>query len=156
MAERGRTLVLGIGNLLLGDEGVGVYAARRLAGEPLADLRAGVEVLEGGTGGFHLLGCFTDVDDLILVDAALDDRPVGTVSVTAPQYPSDFPRTLTAHDIGLRDLVEAAALLGTLPRTHLVTVSVAAEQPLRTALSPAVEAALPEVETRVRELLARD
>ena len=53
-----RLLVLGIGNLLMGDEGVGVHAIRALEKERLP---AGVEMLDGGTGGFHLLSCLRRV-----------------------------------------------------------------------------------------------
>lgn len=141
----------------MGDEGVGVHAARRLT--PLLEARGGrsgghgVSVLDGGTGGFHLLSLFSDHDPVILLDATMDGQPAGTVSVLEPRYPSDLPRTLTAHDIGLRDLVEAAALTGRLPRLLLVTVSIEEIRSMETALSPAVEASLPVVESRVLALL---
>lgn len=140
-------LVLGIGNLLMGDEGVGVHAVRALVA---AGLPPGVTVVDGGTGGFHLLGWLQAFDRIVMIDATLDERPAGTVSVTEPRYPADFPRTLTAHDVGLRDLVEAAALMGATPSIRLVTVSIDALQPMDTELSPAVKAALPEVVTTVR------
>ncbi|MBP1654413.1 MAG: hydrogenase maturation protease, partial [Bacteroidetes bacterium] len=90
-------LVLGVGNYLLGDEGVGVHAARELleAGAP-----EGVTVLDGGTGGFHLLSLFQDYDPIILIDATMDGEPAGTVRLLHPKFASDFPRTLSAHDIG--------------------------------------------------------
>lgn len=140
-------LVLGIGNLVMGDEGVGVHAVRALVA---AGLPPGVTVVDGGTGGFHLLGWLQAFDRIVMIDATLDERPAGTVSVTEPRYPADFPRTLTAHDVGLRDLVEAAALMGAMPAIRLVTVSVDALQPMDTELSPAVKAALPEVVATVR------
>ncbi|MGE5360172.1 MAG: hydrogenase maturation protease [Bacteroidales bacterium] len=166
------TLVLGIGNLLMGDEAVGVHVARRLEevrsapfdlaqGVP-SDSRgaedgdidwSGVTVIDGGTGGFHLLSCLTDYDPVIVVDATMDGRPAGTVGVTTPKYASDFPRTLTAHDIGLRDLVESAALVHGLPRMFLVTVSIDAIQPMETGLTPPVASAIPEAVAAVRRLL---
>lgn len=142
------TLVLGIGNLLMGDEGVGVHALRALAGEAWPD---GVALLDGGTGGFHLLECFSAYNRLVMVDATMDGAPEGTVSVLRPRYASDFPRSLTAHDIGLRDLIEAAALLGPLPDITLVTVSIAAIRPMDTSLTPAVASAIPVVRARVAE-----
>ncbi len=144
------TLVLGIGNVLMGDEAVGVHVANVVAGSPIP---AGVEVLDGGTGGFHLLSCLTDFDTVIIVDATMDGRPVGTVSVVEPRYASDFPRSLTAHDIGLRDLVECAAVLRGLPKIFLVTVSVEALQPMETRLSRAVRLAIPAAASAVVELL---
>jgi hydrogenase maturation protease len=91
---------------------------------------------------------------LILIDATLDGRPPGTVSVIEPRYASDFPRALSAHDIGLKDLVESAALLDLLPRVLLVTVSVADLQPMQMTLSPEVEGSLPGVVTTVTGLAA--
>jgi hydrogenase maturation protease len=145
-------LVLGIGNVLMGDEGVGVHAVRRL--ELDGPLPSNAAVVDGGTGGFHLLSCLAEHDPVVMIDATMDGQPSGTVSLIAPRYATDFPRSLTAHDIGLRDLVESAAVLGELPTIHLITVSVGELQPMRLDLSPAVEAALPGVCERVRSLLA--
>lgn len=142
------TLVLGIGNLLMGDEGVGVHALRALATDAWPE---GVALLDGGTGGFHLLECFSEYRRVVMVDATMDGAPAGTVSVLRPRYASDFPRSLTAHDIGLRDLIEAAALLGPLPDITLVTVSIAAIRPMDTSLTPAVASAIPVVRARVAE-----
>ena len=143
-------LVLGVGNVLMGDEGVGVHAVRRLEEEGYP---AGVTVVDGGTGGFHLLSYLSDYDPVVIIDATLDDRPPGTISVIEPKYASDFPRSLSAHDIGLRDLVETAALLKGLPTVYLVTVSVSELQPMQTTLSATVEASLPAVVARVRAIL---
>ena len=143
-------LVLGIGNVLMGDEGVGVHAVRRLDGT----LPPHVAVLDGGTGGFHLLSELAGHDPVFMIDATMDGREPGTVSVAAPRYASDFPRTLSAHDIGLRDLIESATLLGRLPRMYLVTVSIDSIQPMELTLSAEVEAALPIVAARIRGLVA--
>lgn len=145
-----RTLVLGIGNLLMGDEGVGVHAVQLLA--PGA-LPPHVTVVDGGTGGFHLLSYFSDYDPIIMIDATMDGRPPGTVSLIEPRYASDFPRALTAHDIGLRDLIESAALLGPLPKIFLITVSVAELQPMETTLSEPVRASIPHVHALVSDLI---
>lgn len=147
-----KPLVLGVGNLLMGDEGVGVVAIQRLEAHGFA-LRA--DLVDGGTGGFHLLGFFRDRQHLILIDAAADGCPPGTVSLIQPRYASDFPPSLTAHDIGLKDLLESAALLGDLPQVDLITVSVGGISDLTMDLSPAVLAALPEVEARVKICLDR-
>jgi len=144
------TLILGIGNLLMGDEGVGVRAIERLVRE---DWPPDVTLVDGGTGGFHLLEYLRVFNPVLMIDATMDGQPAGTVSVLRPTYASDFPRALTAHDIGLRDLVEAAALLGPLPDITLVTVSIADVQSMVTTLSPSVEAALPAVAALVRQLL---
>jgi len=145
------TLVLGIGNLLMGDEGVGVHAAGALAHEAWPDT---VTVVDGGTGGFHLLDYLRRYDPIVLIDATADGQPAGSVSVLHPKYASDFPRSLTAHDIGLRDLIESAALLGPLPSMALVTVSIDDIRSMVLTLSPPVAAAIPRVSAQVRALVA--
>jgi hydrogenase maturation protease len=142
------TLVLGIGNLLMGDEGVGVHAVADLEREAWPPA---VRVVDGGTGGFHLLGYLQEYSPVVMIDATMDGQPAGTVSLIRPRYASDFPRSLTAHDIGLRDLVEAAALSGELPDIRLITISIAGIKAMDVTLSPAVRAALPRVRALVRE-----
>ena len=144
------TLVLGIGNVLMGDEGVGVHAIRHLEKE---GQRNEVTFLDGGTGGFHLLSLFQEYDPIIMIDATMDGRPAGTVTLLHPKFASDFPRTLSAHDIGLRDLLECAQLLGPLPQLHLITVSISEIQPMNMELSDVVKNAIPTVIGRMGEVL---
>ena len=147
-----KPLILGVGNLLLGDEGVGVEAVRRLE---LAGFAEAADLVDGGTGGFHLLGLFCDHARIILIDAAADGKPPGTVTLLQPRYAADFPPTLSAHDIGLKDLIESAALLGSLHRVDLVTISIADISPMSLELSAPVQAALPAVQQMVAECLSR-
>lgn len=149
MANR---LVLGIGNVLMGDEGVGVHAIRYLDDGSWPD---DVELVDGGTGGFHLLDYLSAEAPIVMIDATMDGRPAGTVSTLRPRYASDFPRVLSAHDIGLRDLVEAAQIIGALPALDLITVSIDEIRPMELTLSAAVEAALPAVRDAVAAALAR-
>jgi hydrogenase maturation protease len=95
-SSRVTTLVLGLGNILMGDEGIGVYVVRALEKHALP---AGVECLDGGTGGFTLLEPLEDADRIVLIDAANDGNPVGTVTRTTPKFSRDYPPTLTAHDV---------------------------------------------------------
>jgi hydrogenase maturation protease len=118
-------------------------------------LGAGIDVVDGGTGGFQLLSYLGEYPRVIMIDAAADGKPPGTVSVLKPRFASDFPKSLSAHDIGLKDLVEAATLVGGLPDIDLITVSVESIQPMSVDLSPSVAAALPEIERLVRALIAK-
>ena len=145
-----RPLILGVGNLLMGDEGIGVAAIRHLEKKGFAEH---AELVDGGTGGFHLLGLFRNQQHLILIDAATDDRPVGTVSLIQPRYASDFPPSLTAHDIGLKDLIESAALLDYWPQVDLITISIGGLGTMTMELSPPIAAALPQIETFVKRCL---
>jgi hydrogenase maturation protease len=149
LASPRRVLVLGIGNVLLGDEGAGVHAVRSMETETWPPH---VTILDGGTGGFHLLSLFEEFDRIVLVDATMDGRPPGTARLIRPRFASDYPRTLSAHDIGLKDLVESAALLGLTPEVVLVTVSVTTlPEGLLADLSPEVAGSLTRVAALVRE-----
>lgn len=143
-------LILGIGNVLMGDEGVGVSVVNTLSRQGWPD---GVELLDGGTGGFHLLDCLLTHDPVILIDATIDGARAGTISLLYPRYASDFPRALTAHDIGLRDLIETAALLAPLPEFTLVTISIDRIVPMTMALSQPVQDAVPVAAAAVRDLV---
>ncbi len=146
----GTTLVLGIGNVLMGDEGVGVEVIRHL--EKLV-LPPRVELLDGGTGSFQLLGPMQEAERIILIDATVDGAPVGTVRRLRPRFSTDYPRTLTAHDIGLKDLLDAFYLLGTPADVTLFAVSIEMPQPIQLGLSPALRALVPTIAERVSEEL---
>jgi hydrogenase maturation protease len=152
MPEKQPILILGIGNILLGDEGIGVHAVRILEERTYP---ANIRFLDGGTGGFHLLSIFQQYKKIILIDATLDGHKPGKVSLLKPKFATDFPRTLSAHDIGLKDLVQSSALLGFLPEIFLVTVSISDDQPLSMELSPAVQQSMTEIEEIVNELIGK-
>lgn len=148
-AKQEEVLILGIGNMLMGDEGVGVHLAQRL--EEM-EWPPGVAVLDGGTGGFHLMEYFERYPRMIMVDATLDQRPPGTIRLIRPRFAPDFPRAMSTHDIGLKDLVEGLSILERLPDIHLFTVSIARIQPMHIGLSPEIETVMPDLLERVRKL----
>jgi hydrogenase maturation protease len=143
-------LILCVGNLLVGDEGAGVHAFRILEKETWLPH---VHLVDGGTGGFHLLDLLRSHGRVILIDATRDGLPPGTVAQFRATVAADFPPALGAHDIGLRDLITTATLLGPLPEIDVITISIAELKPMTLELSPAVAAALPEVSRRVRALV---
>ncbi|MBL7796280.1 MAG: hydrogenase maturation protease [Saprospiraceae bacterium] len=143
------TLVLGIGNYLMGDEGVGVYVAQQLAQTPTP---SGLDVLDGGTGGFHLMGVLEDYPFVVMVDATLDGLPAGTIRRIEPRFSADFPRAMSTHDVGLRDVVEALCIRERLPKILLYVVSIEEAKPMHIGLSPAVQAAADAVLEEIRNL----
>ncbi|HEY4934409.1 MAG TPA: hydrogenase maturation protease [Terriglobales bacterium] len=143
MNERtGDLLVLGIGNVLMGDEGVGVHVVRHL--EKLG-VPEGVELLDGGTGSFLLLEPMNRARRIILIDATLDDRSPGTVRRLTPRFSTDYPRTLTAHDIGLKDLLDTFYLLDHPVDIVLFAVSIASLQEISLDLCPEIAERVPEI-----------
>jgi hydrogenase maturation protease len=145
-----KTLVLGVGNLLLRDEGVGIHVIRALEKE---NLPFGIDLIDGGTGGLHLLGWLEKYDRIIMIDATLDQNPPGTVRLIRPRYVSDFPPLMSAHEIGLRDMIEAMAISGNIPEIQLIVVSVADIGEVGMELSEEVEAAIPEVINLVKSII---
>lgn len=143
-------LVLGIGNVLMGDEGIGVHAIEKLQ---LQKFPSNVVLLDGGTGGFHLLSLFQEYPTIILIDATMDGQPDGTVRLLHPKFASDFPKTLSAHEIGLRDLIESSVLISALPKIFLITISISTIQPMTMEMTSKVRESIPEIERTVFGIL---
>jgi hydrogenase maturation protease len=135
-------LILGVGNYLMGDEGIGVHVMQEMAKIKLPDY---VDILDGGTGGFLLLNCFEAYQTIIFVDATMDGRPAGTISLIRPKFASDFPSALSVHDVGLKDMIEAVYLMEEKPDLHLFTVSIEELVPMTIELSPNVKNAIPKI-----------
>ena len=149
-----RVLVLAIGNVLMGDEGVGVHVMRKLEAE---SPRLGVRLLDGGTGGVNLLTEFEGLSSLIMVDATMDGSPAGTVEYLYRRHGGfgKLPPELGAHDFGLKDLFASATLLGTLPEVHLYTIAIETIKPMCTELSEPVARAVPAVVSSILKLAGR-
>lgn len=107
-------LVLGIGNVLLMDEGVGVKAVEEL--ERKFTFPFGVELLDGGTSGMELLALIANRDCLIIIDAVRSGQPPGTiVRFDGEDVPAVFRTRISPHQLGLSDLLAAAILTRELP-----------------------------------------
>lgn len=147
-SKKSKVLILGIGNILMGDEGIGVEVVRALEKTVLP---ASVECLDGGTGGFVLLEPMQNAARVILIDATIDGAKTGTVRRLRPRFSTDYPRTLTAHDIGLKDLLDTFYLLGDTPDVTLFAVSIPPLQFLKTELSNELLPVVPQVAQMVLE-----
>ena len=144
--NRVKILVLGLGNVLMADEGIGVHVVRALEKHTLP---AGVECLDGGTGGFILLEPMQNADCVILIDAADDGNPPGTVTRTTPRFSHDYPPTLTAHDIGIKDLLDAFYIQGGGPEVVLYAITIDPHQPISMSLSAESAKAADEAVARI-------
>ena len=142
-------LILGIGNYLMGDEGVGVHLIRELETEKLPE---GVQLLDGGTAGFQLMAYLEQYPMVIMVDATLDKNPAGTIRLIEPRFSQDFPKAMSTHEIGLKDLVESLSLMGKLPKIYLFVVSVADIANLHIGLSSGIQGVMDELKKKVVNL----
>lgn len=135
-------VVLGLGNLLMRDDGVGVFAVAQLEGDPR--LPEGVRLLDGGTLGLSLLPYVQSAPDLVLIDAVRGDGPPGTlVRLEGDEVPGAVRERLSVHQVGVADLVAGARLLGGWPERIVLCGVVPEEIELGVELSPPVRAAVP-------------
>ncbi len=148
-----KTLVLGLGNTLLGDEGVGVRVIERLAAE---NTPPGVEWMDGGTLSFTLAGPIAEADHLIVVDAANLQQRSGTVQLFVDEQMDTFVGTgkmSSVHEVSLLDLLSISALSSDLPE-HRALIGIQPEfVDWADHLSPAVEAAVESAAAEVKRLL---
>jgi hydrogenase maturation protease len=149
-------LVLGVGNVLLGDDGVGARLVREV-GKLYADVKA-VECVDGGTQGLALLGYLAGREAFVILDAFSAGNPPGEVAVLegAALLGCAPPRSTTAHEGNAAELLATAQLLGELPkRVYLVGIEPECVQ-TELGLSESVAKALPVAFTLACEIVERE
>ncbi len=142
-------LILGLGNPIRGDDGVGIRAARELKKHPLPE---GVEVKEAEEAGLRLLDLIEGYDEVLIVDA-LPSREEGKVYEIEPSEWTNAGQGPSPHYFGLPQVLEWGKRMGLrLPRRlKIVGVGIRPLQPFREGLSAKVEASLPQVVKKLRE-----
>ncbi len=149
-----KILLLGIGNTLLTDEGVGIHVLQALAaGAPLPEQ---VEVLDGGTLSFTLAGPIQDADALIVVDAARIGQPAGAWQLLLGDQMDAFllgNRKSSVHEVGLTDLRAIAILSGHWPKQRAMLAIEPSQIDWGEQLTPEVAAAVPAVAQAIRDLV---
>lgn len=146
---RSKILVLGVGNLILSDEGVGVHLVRRLQQESLPPT---VEIQDGGTQGLELLGYMDNVSKLIIVDCIKAGAEPGSIFRFEPDAVDVIPKQykISFHDLGIYDFLRLASAMDVLPPTIIFGI-----EPERICwgeeLSPPVEAKMDMLKTFVLE-----
>ncbi len=150
MTKQKRIVVLGVGNLLKGDDGVGVRVIEAL--ERGGTLPPGVELVDGGTGGPTLMTEFAGADALIIVDAGELGAAPGTVREFALKDVAEAsaPRPFSLHDVGVMGLIDLARQAGELPPVVRFVVVQPERFDTGDRLSPAVAAAVDRAAEAVR------
>jgi hydrogenase maturation protease len=142
-------LILGVGNLLLSDEGVGVHVAQRMMH---MDLPPEVHVVEGGTDGFGLVSVILEADRMILIDAVKGGGQPGSIYRfdidDCPPYP-DFFKT-SVHQISILEVINLSSLIGSTPRTTIIGVEPYCLD-MSMELSPQIEAKVPAIIRLIQE-----
>lgn len=148
-----KTTVLGIGNPIMSDDGVGIAVFSLLSDAKVP----GVHYVEGGTSGMEILPEIQDAKRLLVVDGINDpDEHPGTVLVLeGDQLPRLRKNALSPHQVGLLDLLSVARLLGQEPEEVVVVGVVAKDARLHVGLSDAVAAAVPAATRAAQDILDR-
>jgi len=146
----GRTVVIGVGNLLLRDEGVGIHAVREL---PKRTLPPGVEVIDGGVAGIRLLDWFSEAQKLLLIDAAEMGLEPGAVARFTPEdvrFQSGDLK-LSTHDVALPEVLAIARAVNQCPSEVIILGIQPKEISWGMELTPEVRGAVPKVVELVLE-----
>lgn len=148
-----RIVVLGVGNTLLSDEGVGVHAVTRLV--ELYDLPETVEVIDGGTSGMDCLDQVSGADHLLIADCMRSKQEPGTITrLTGEQIPAFFKTRISPHQVGLSDMLAALNFHDMMPK-NIVLYGVEPES-MALGMEPTatVAAQLPELVEKLAAELA--
>ncbi|HUY87873.1 MAG TPA: hydrogenase maturation protease [Pirellulales bacterium] len=149
-----RVIVLGVGNPLMQDDGVGVWALSELAAR--YELPSVVRLVDGGVSGFAWLDELADAELLLIVDAVRGSESPGTLCWLTPEELADrLGPVLSAHDVTLADVLAMARLLNQLPPTRILGVQTTEGQQVGLELTPVLRRALPSVAAALADELHR-
>jgi len=148
-----RITVMGIGNPLMMDEGVGVRVMEVMMGT--LTFPDNVTLIDAGTMGMGILNLFQECDYLLVIDAVdgTGEAP-GTVVRLSPEDLAPNQVKHSMHDMRLVDVLEAAMLMGCRPEADCIGIQIEDMGAVRIGLTPAVEAAVPAAVTAALEVLA--
>jgi len=145
--------ILGVGNTLLKDEGIGVRVVRQLEND--YTFPPGITLIDGGTDGPHLTSLMADFDEIIVIDAVEGGETPGTLyRFTLDQISFDIPTHLSIHEMGVLEALKEVRLLGKEPIVNFIGVEPKDISPWGMELSPVVEEKVPEIITLVMKELS--
>lgn len=149
-----KIVVIGVGNLLLKDEGAGIHVLQALEKK---NLPPGVQLFDGGVSGIGLLDFFQGASKALLIDAADMNRKPGTVLRFTPEDLRAQAQEIkfSVHDIGVAEVLELAKALGQSPEEVVIIGIQPKEIDWGTDLTPEVQASIPEVLQIIQEEITR-
>jgi len=146
--QQKRILVLGVGNILLRDEGIGVKVVERLQSEYC--FSPNVELMDGGTLGLRLLDPIANADYVIVVDAVQNAQPPGTLyRLPADELAKRVTFKNSLHQLDLVETLAYAEILGNRPDAVIIGIEPADISPWGTELTESIAALFPEMCSRV-------
>jgi hydrogenase maturation protease len=146
--QQKRILVLGVGNTLLKDEGIGVKVVEKL--QSGYSFSSNVELMDGGTLGLRLLDPISNADYVIVVDAVQNAQPPGTLyRLPADDLAKRVTFKNSLHQLDLVETLAYAEILGNRPEAVIIGIEPADISPWGTELTEPIAALLPEMCSRV-------
>lgn len=130
--------VIGIGNVILTDDGIGLAILEKLQDYPIE----GVNYIDGGTSGMELLPDILDADYLLVLDGLKRGTPGEVHTFIGDQVPRLMTQNLSPHQVGLLDLLNAARLLDQEPEKVAVVGIVAESVALHVGMSDTAQASV--------------
>ncbi|MBN1497111.1 MAG: HyaD/HybD family hydrogenase maturation endopeptidase [Spirochaetes bacterium] len=137
-----KVLILGIGNTLRRDDGLGVFIVRHMeeSGTPLPE---GVDLLDGGTAGFDLLGLIDGYDKIVIVDALRTNDTPGSIYRFSPEHAVERRIGYSLHEVGIMEVIRTLRLTDNDPEIEFVGIVPENITDLDTTISPAVLESVP-------------
>jgi len=154
MGEKNTLTILGLGNILLGDEGFGVHFVRWFAER--YRLPIGVEIVDGGTMGYMLLDIVCRCQALIVIDCLkIDDSPGSLYRFTRAQLEERLPPPTSAHEVKFADVLCKAEMLGECPDLIFLCIAPERYKEMELEMTAAVRSRFPAMEALLMEELAK-
>lgn len=147
-----KVAIVGVGNILLKDEGIGVKVVKELENE--FSFPSDVALIDGGTAGHHLINMISDFDVLIVVDAVQGGEPPGTIYKFAfDQIPFEVNTHLSVHQVGVLEALNQVKLLGKEQKITFIGIEPQDISPWGMELTPVIADKIPKLITLVLEEL---
>ena len=147
-----KVAILGVGNILLKDEGIGVKVVKKLENE--FSFPSNVALLDGGTAGHHLVNMVSDFEVIIVIDAVQGGESPGTIyRFTLDQIPFELKTHLSVHQVGVLEALNQVKLLGKKHKVTFIGIEPQDISPWGMELTPVIEEKMPKIISLVLEEL---
>ncbi|MCU0849089.1 MAG: HyaD/HybD family hydrogenase maturation endopeptidase [Spirochaetes bacterium] len=137
-----RILILGVGNILHYDDGIGVHVVNRIQ-ESGIDIPDDVEIIDGGTAGFDLIPLMQGRSKIVIVDALKVDDAPGSIYRFRPESLADDRKVFSLHEFGIKKIIDTLRIMGEAPEVEIIGIVPQDITTLDIGLSSAVMESIP-------------
>jgi len=146
-------LILGIGNILQKDDGIGSHIISYIL-KNHSDIPDNIEVVDGGTAGFDLIPVMKDRDKIVIIDALrVDDKP-GSIYRFSPDYIAQPKVSFSLHDAGLKTIIDSLKVMGDSPNIEIIGIVPEDINTLDIGITKSVKESIPRAVEQILEAAA--